>query len=214
MRVGVRAMVPALVVALLASITSTTGAQAPGGPPTYDQDLFHPIAAATPNATPWVTWTTPPLGTVAPTEPPRATPTARGPEHPTTRPMAQPRPTTRPAARGGIVGTATYYCNRTHPELHASRCMARFPDVGGDQMLAAAGPELRVALGGNAGSSCPCPWRGRRVTVTAASGAAVTVTLADWCACGGDHVIDLYGDPFAILNKAGTVAPVRVTWGK
>lgn len=207
-------MVPALVLVLIGSLTAPAGAQAPSGPPTYDPSLFRPVAVqyATPAPLP-----VPPLGTTAPTEPPRATATPRPPARPTTRPVARPapsRPTTRPMTHGGIVGTATYYCNATHPELQASRCMARWPDVGGDQMLAAAGPELRVALGGNAGSSCPCPWRGRRVTVTAASGAAVTVTLADWCACGGDHVIDLYGDPFAILNKAGKVAPVRITWGK
>ena len=40
-------------------------------------------------------------------------------------------------------------------------------------LTAAAGPLLRNGA-----------WRGRLVTVTAANGNSVTVTLTDWCACG------------------------------
>lgn len=207
MRVGARALVPALVLVLLGALSAPGAAKAPSTPEVYEPALFTPVVLATPTVT---AVPLQPLVTTEPTEPPRATPTPK----PTPRPTPRPKPVVRPVTRGGVVGAATYYCNFTHVELKRSRCMAIHPDVGGDQMYAAAGPALRVALGGNAGSSCPCPWRGRIVTVTAANGHAVKVILADWCACGAPHVIDLYGDPFAILAKWGSVQPVRITWAK
>jgi rare lipoprotein A (peptidoglycan hydrolase) len=41
----------------------------------------------------------------------------------------------------------------------------------------------------------------------------VNVRLIDWCACGGNHIIDLYGDAFTRLAplSAGAVR-VRVSW--
>lgn len=71
----------------------------------------------------------------------------------------------------GVEGAATWYCWPSYP----SRCTHGFPSGGA---YAAAGPKLRAALGN---------WRGRSVWVN-----GVRLTLADWCACGGDHVIDVY----------------------
>jgi rare lipoprotein A (peptidoglycan hydrolase) len=70
-------------------------------------------------------------------------------------------------------------------------------------MFAAAGPALRV---GN--------WRGRVVTVTA-NGRSVRLKLADWCACPGGRVIDLYASVVRALGLplSRGVYTVRVTWG-
>lgn len=51
---------------------------------------------------------------------------------------------------------------------------------------AAAGPRLRAALGAG--------WRGRLVHVN-----GIPVRLTDWCACGGDRIIDLDRRTFARL---------------
>jgi rare lipoprotein A (peptidoglycan hydrolase) len=89
-------------------------------------------------------------------------------------------------------GAATWYC-----KTGVSACHHSYP--GG--LYAAAGPELRV---GN--------WRGRRVRVCG-NGNCVNVTLIDWCACGGNHIIDLYSDAFRHLAplSAGAVH-VKVSW--
>jgi len=89
-------------------------------------------------------------------------------------------------------GSATWYC-----KTGVSACHHSYP--GG--LYAAAGPELRV---GN--------WRGRHVRVCG-NGHCVNVTLIDWCACGGNHIIDLYSDAFRYLAplSAGAVR-VTVSW--
>jgi rare lipoprotein A (peptidoglycan hydrolase) len=89
-------------------------------------------------------------------------------------------------------GAATWYC-----ETGVSACHHSYP--GG--LYAAAGPELRV---GN--------WRGRHVRVCG-NGNCVNVILIDWCACGGNHIIDLYSDAFRHLAplSAGAVH-VTVSW--
>jgi len=89
-------------------------------------------------------------------------------------------------------GAATWYC-----KTGVSACHHAYP--GG--FYAAAGPELRV---GN--------WRGRHVRVCG-NGSCVNVTLIDWCACGGNHIIDLYSDAFRQLAplSAGAVH-VKVSW--
>ena len=86
-------------------------------------------------------------------------------------------------------GSATWYC-----KPGVSVCHSAYP--GG--MYAAAGPALRVG-----------DWRGRRVQVCGGGG-CVVVTLIDWCACGGSHIIDLYSQPFQRLAPLGSGA-VRVT---
>jgi hypothetical protein len=92
----------------------------------------------------------------------------------------------------GATGAATWYC-----KTGVSACHHAYP--GG--LYAAAGPELRV---GN--------WRGRHVQVCG-NGHCVNVTLIDWCACGGNHIIDLYSDAFVRLAplSAGAVH-VKVSW--
>ena len=105
------------------------------------------------------------------------------------------RRTVQPGVRStghSATGAATWYC-----KTGVSACHHSYP--GG--LYAAAGPELRV---GN--------WRGRHVHVCG-NGQCVNVTLIDWCACGGNHIIDLYSDAFVHLAplSAGAVR-VTVTW--
>lgn len=95
---------------------------------------------------------------------------------------------------GALRGTATWYC-----KAGRSRCPTRYPDRSGVlDLYAAAGPSLRKALTRNFGS-----WRGRHVLVCAKL-RCVEVKLVDWCACGGDHVIDLFWDAFHYLNPRAT----------
>lgn len=95
---------------------------------------------------------------------------------------------------GALKGTATWYC-----KAGRSRCPTRHPDRSGIlDFYAAAGPSLRHALNHNFGS-----WRGRRVLVCAKL-RCLEVRLVDWCACGGDHVIDLFWDAFHYLNPRAT----------
>ena len=126
-----------------------------------------------------------------------------------TIPAPRPTPAQRAAARSlaksptvrqpgvrltghSATGSATWYC-----KTGVSACHHDYP--GG--LYAAAGPELRV---GN--------WRGRHVRVCG-NGHCVNVTLIDWCACGGNHIIDLYSDAFTRLAplSAGAVH-VKVSW--
>jgi rare lipoprotein A (peptidoglycan hydrolase) len=44
-------------------------------------------------------------------------------------------------------------------------------------------------------------------------GRCVNVKLIDWCACGGNHIIDLYSDAFRRLAPLSSGAlPVTVRW--
>ena len=105
-----------------------------------------------------------PSVTPAPSTTPKVTP----------KPTRKPKPTAKPKPRvlrsGGIRGAATWYCKPGR-----SRCTKGFR---WDGAYAAAGPELRAALG---------DWRGKVVWVN-----GVRVKLIDFCACSGDHVIDVY----------------------
>jgi hypothetical protein len=126
--------------------------------------------------------------------PPRRAPTQRPPR------IAQPRPRTEtqhsprlipPRGRSGdgrVTGVATWYCWPAYP----SRCASGYPAGG---KYAAAGPELRRALG---------HWRGRYVFVN-----GVRVRLIDWCACGGDHVIDVYHSTWTSIPNQ---SHVTITW--
>jgi hypothetical protein len=78
-------------------------------------------------------------------------------------------------------GTATWYCL---PGQSACPWMAS----GGN--YAAAGPAVRKLLCGS--TSCTS-WRNKYVTVSG-NGKTLRVKLIDWCACGGDHIIDLFAD--------------------
>ena len=89
-------------------------------------------------------------------------------------------------------GSATWYCMAGVSSCH-------YQYAGG--MYAAAGPPLRVG-----------DWRGRRVQVCAGGG-CIVVTLIDWCACGGSHIIDLYSDAFRRLAPLSSGAvQVTVRW--
>jgi rare lipoprotein A (peptidoglycan hydrolase) len=89
-------------------------------------------------------------------------------------------------------GSATWYC-----KAGVSACHSQY--AGG--MYAAAGPALRVG-----------DWRGRRVQVCG-GGNCVVVTLIDWCACGGSHIIDLYSAAFQRLAPLSSGAiQVSVRW--
>lgn len=108
---------------------------------------------------------------------PLATPEPSHRPRPEVHQIAQAKPVKVPPGGGSsrtgghrIVGVATWFC-----EPGVSVCTRGFPASGA---YAAAGPELRAALG---------HWRGRYVFVN-----GVRVQLTDWCACSGDHVIDVY----------------------
>jgi rare lipoprotein A (peptidoglycan hydrolase) len=129
-----------------------------------------------------------------------------------TAPTARPTPAQRAIARAAVkaprapkarqpgvrlsghraTGAATWYC-----KPGVSACHHAYP--GG--LYAAAGSELRIGK-----------WRGRHVQVCG-NGNCVNVTLIDWCACGGNHIIDLYSDAFRRLAplSAGAVH-VTVRW--
>lgn len=109
-------------------------------------------------------------------------------------PVAVPTPTVALRRSTGVRGTATWYC-----QPGVSRCTKGWA---AGCYCAAAGPELRAALG---------DWRGRMVMVTNGAGdRGVWVKLIDSCACGGDHVIDLYAVAFAALGSNGE--NVEVSW--
>lgn len=88
-------------------------------------------------------------------------------------------------------GTPTWYCL---PGV--SRCTRGYPAGG---FYAAAGPSLRVG-----------DWRGRTVTVCGnARKACLKVKLIDYCACGGDHFLDLY---HAAWDWLGRPSRATVKW--
>lgn len=120
----------------------------------------------------------------------------RGPEPPTDPvPVPSPIPVPirpvdpRPPDHERVVrGTATWYC-----------CTRGY---GSGAMVAAAGSELRRALGKH--------WRGRVVTVVY-RGRSIRVTVVDWCACKGQRVIDLHPGAFGRLGPLSRgVLHVRV----
>lgn len=118
------------------------------------------------------------------------------PSHwPTLQEVRLPRP------RPSIEGTATWYCR-----AGISRCHFRYPDTLRHDLYAAAGPDLRAAIGPD--------WRGKTVRTCSVKdpNVCVAVRLIDWCACGGDHVIDLYWDAFAFLADRASVNPATVSW--
>jgi len=134
-------------------------------------------------------------------------------------PTAVPRSSVRlraslpPPTDHRLTGVATEYCVPEYGDYHTSRCMAYHP-VGGP--YAAAGPALRAAIGG--GDHC-VPGRGcwRDAVVRVCNGTRCAyATLADWCLCGGWHVIDLYGTLMKQIDPGypgnGGVAEAVITW--
>lgn len=103
----------------------------------------------------------------------------------TGKPPGQKAP---PVSRATVTGVATWYCWPSYP----SRCTSGYPSSGA---YAAAGPELRQALG---------HWRGKSVWVN-----GVRVTLIDWCACNGAHVVDVYHSTWLRIPHQSSVT---ITW--
>jgi hypothetical protein len=106
-----------------------------------------------------------------------------------TRPVATVKPPAPHPKPGALLtsGVATWYCR---PGV--SRCTRGYPASGA---YGAAGPELRAALGN---------WRGRTVHVN-----GVAVKLIDFCACGGNHVIDVYYGTWVTIPHPSRVRVTR-----
>jgi hypothetical protein len=113
---------------------------------------------------------------------------------PSPPPSPKPRTVSVPGSSHHAQGQATWYCL---PGV--SRC----PYMANGGLYAAAGPAIRVG-----------DWRGRHVRVCLdGTDECVTVTLIDWCACGGDRVIDLFGYAFVQLGPLSRgVLRVKVSW--
>jgi hypothetical protein len=117
------------------------------------------------------------------------TPTASPSPKPTAKPKPKVRAVVKPKAkpvirsRSKVSGVATWYCLPGK-----SRCTRGFSSGGA---YGAAGPELRKALGN---------WRGKTVYVN-----GVRVKLIDWCACGGNHVIDVYHSTWVKIPHPNSV---------
>jgi hypothetical protein len=134
--------------------------------------------------------------TPAASTPPRARPSIG-----TAKPLVVnvPKLTAQPAtgsSSGGshvLRGYASYYC-----WAGSSACTANYPDSGGFDAYAAAGPKLRAAIGSG--------WRGTVVSVD-----GIRVKLIDWCQCykgqSNEKLLDLYHDVFA-----RTGSPVTIRW--
>lgn len=116
-----------------------------------------------------------------------------------------------PESKGPVVsgrrvnGLASYYCSPQAPV-----CANGYP-VG--TFAAAAGPQLRVAMGGGASVNAPQPWRGKTVHVCGPSGCA-KVKLIDWCQCyykrSNEKVIDLYKIVFDVVGASK--GRVTISW--
>jgi hypothetical protein len=107
---------------------------------------------------------------------------------PTVTPSGEVRAasTSAPLARGpGIRVALTWYCLAGR-----SRCTRHYPDGPGQQLYAAASPDL-LAIG----------WRGTFVRV-AYGGSSVIVRVID-CSCQARRSLDLYSDAFAALAPLG-----------
>jgi hypothetical protein len=104
-----------------------------------------------------------------------------------------PKAASYQATGHSISGLASYYCR-----AGVSPCVKGYPDTRGFDAYAAAGPALRIAMGGGAAVTAPDPWRGKVVRVC--GDFCVRVKLIDWCQCHWrtsiEKLIDLYYDPF------------------
>lgn len=108
--------------------------------------------------------------------------------------VAIPTPTPKAPAtvyRNSISGRASWYCR-----AGASPCTVGYPDDGGLDAYAAAGPALRAAIGPG--------WRGKVILVD-----GLRVKLIDWCQCyrGEPHekLLDLYYDVYARVGGSVTI---------
>jgi hypothetical protein len=97
-----------------------------------------------------------------------------------------------PKTTHAISGYASFYCR-----AGVSPCTADYPDDGGVDAYAAAGPRLRAAIGSS--------WRGKIVYVD-----GIRVKLIDWCQCyegaSNEKLLDLYWD---VYDRTGSRVTVR-----
>jgi hypothetical protein len=112
------------------------------------------------------------------------------------RRTGEPPSEVRLAAPLELAGVATWYCG--------DRCTAGY---GPEDLVAAAGPEVRRALGSS--------WRGATVTACSMQRRCVDVALVDWCACaarrGVATLLDLSSGAFRHLAPLSAgVVEVRV----
>ena len=101
-----------------------------------------------------------------------------------------------PRTGHSISGLASWYCNSNASRGPISSCMRGYPDTGGFNAYAAAGPRLRAAIGSG--------WRGRIVSVD-----GLRVKLVDWCQCyqgrANEKLIDLYRDVYGAVGGTVTI---------
>jgi hypothetical protein len=170
----------AVVAPVLLGVALAVGAIAPPGTAGDQPSTPRPVEPSA--LAPWPSPSPSPYPTPSPaaTTSPSVAPSATIAPEPTKRPAPTPRPTARPRnpqptpRLGGskVSGAATWYCWPAYP----SPCTRGYDWRGA---YAAAGPALRAALGPR--------WRGRHVWVN-----GVEVTLVDFCACSGNHAIDVF----------------------
>jgi hypothetical protein len=134
---------------------------------------------------------------VASAPPERAQP-ALPATNPVIFPTVTPAPTAKPSTTTTslstshrISGVASWYCR-----AGSSPCTSGYPDDGGVDAYAAAGPRLRAAIGSS--------WRGKVVLVD-----GLRVKLIDWCQCyegeSNEKLLDLYYDVFARTGSSVTI---------
>ena len=189
-RLPLRIAAPLVVSAFLAIAVAAVGASGaePAGPSTISDSAFGPVVL--------LPGTSAPPGALGPTRTPdlsvvhdpwlaSAPPERAQPAIPTTKPVVVATTSHR------ISGVASWYCR-----AGSSPCTSGYPDDGGVDAYAAAGPRLRAAIGSS--------WRGKVVLVD-----GLRVKLIDWCQCyqgeSNEKLLDLYYDVYARTGSSVTI---------
>lgn len=200
-----------IVVSAVALATTPASGLPPGQPSPIPDSAFRPVSVPSPDAVfdaaaaleaqPRPTADLRPFGEPLPSTEPQERAQPSIPDS-NAIVVARPTPTPRPQAAsnsggsgssGGrsISGLASWYCR-----AGVSVCTTGYPDTSDFDAYAAAGPDLRAALGSN--------WRGSIVYVD-----GIRVKLIDWCQCykGEPHekLLDLYYDVYARTGSNVTV---------
>lgn len=197
-RLPSRVVAPLVVSAFIAIAVAAVGASAanPSSPAPVPDAAFGPVVLlpgimASPKAPGLAP--TPGLGVVHDPWVASAPPERAQPALPAASPVIISRSTPTPAKPTShrITGAASWYCR-----TGASPCTSGYPDDGGVDAYAAAGPRLRAAIGSG--------WRGKVVLVD-----GIRVKLIDWCQChqgeSNEKLLDLYYDVFARTGSSVTI---------
>lgn len=185
----------ALGVVLAVTLAAPTVGDEPAPPITpLPDDAFEPVEA-------------PMIVDLAPSTPAPTRPAIPAPTSPLIVVEVAPRVVVAPRQGRSITAKASWYCLRGR-----SVCAAGHPDTSGYDAFGAAGPELRVAMGGGVSVDAPQPWRGKVVVVD-----GVRVKLIDWCQCllhtRDEKAIDVYHDVFfGDKLHAGVGGEVTISW--